>query len=776
MRNDRAKVSIIIPVYNVETYLPMCIESVINQTMHDLEIICVNDGSTDSSLEIINSYAESDNRIIVLTGPNRGYGHAINCGLQIAKGEYIAIVESDDYVSVDMFEKLYNAACEYDYPDIVKSDYVRFFATEKGNTEELVSICPQKEMYKSKAKIVDNPQFFNTAIINQVGIYKRFVFEKYGIKLNESPGAAFQDNGLWFQIFLYSETIVCLDEAYYMYRTDREDSSTNVTSYENAMCIFGEWEFIQGILSTYSGENFYTYLQAYSLRCFTSMHFHFTRVKEEYKLLFLLKFSEVINRLYELNIFKIDLLSPHQCADLVMIKDNPKGYYYDWCARNVVEFCDYTLGERIDECNKHFEKLTYMTRGKRENTIPKVSIIIPVYNAEKYLLRCLKSIEIQTLDDYEIICIDDGSTDKSLDMLIAYSMQNCRVTVQTQSNSGAGIARNRGIDLARGVFVSFIDPDDEYPDEFTLEKLYETAICKNVDICGGNMIVFEPNRVYRNEKITFNCEGYINYCEWQQQYGYTQFIYSRKLLIENGLSFPSYLRFQDPPFLVSVMSKAKKFYVINRDVYKYNWDPSHFCWNERRVNDLIRGITDCISMSAEEGLEKLHLDSVNTLEKVFAERILNNFGKSFETIRLLAIAESKVDFKLLNEADEIHAPKYHLSILDRALEMILNYVPKGYVGPNGTQKRIDIIDSCNELRMKIVMIETSLSYRIGIWLTGGKKRAKKRGEWFDYSDLMFADKKFSISDFEGERARLEKIYWGLFESKAYKKGRLFTKK
>ena len=102
------KISIIIPCYNVEKYIKQCLESVVNQTLKDIEIICINDGSTDSTLEILREYENRDNRIKVISKQNSGYGASMNIGLETAKGEYVGIVESDDYVELNIFQTLYN--------------------------------------------------------------------------------------------------------------------------------------------------------------------------------------------------------------------------------------------------------------------------------------------------------------------------------------------------------------------------------------------------------------------------------------------------------------------------------------------------------------------------------------------------------------------------------------------------------------------------------------------------------------------------------------------
>ena len=119
-----AKVSVIVPEYNVEVYLAECLDSILKQTLKDLEIICINDGSTDKSPEILAEYAKKDSRIIVINQENKGPGSARNKGLEIATGEYVAFVDSDDWIDKDYYEKLYNTAVKYN-AEIACSGYKR---------------------------------------------------------------------------------------------------------------------------------------------------------------------------------------------------------------------------------------------------------------------------------------------------------------------------------------------------------------------------------------------------------------------------------------------------------------------------------------------------------------------------------------------------------------------------------------------------------------------------------------------------------------------------
>ena len=116
------RVSVIVPVYNTAKYLRQCLQSLREQTLKDIEIICVNDGSTDDSRQIIDEVTAADNRFKSIHKNNTGYGHSVNMGIRAAQGQYIGIVESDDFAEPDMFRSLYNAA-ERNQVDFVKGNY-----------------------------------------------------------------------------------------------------------------------------------------------------------------------------------------------------------------------------------------------------------------------------------------------------------------------------------------------------------------------------------------------------------------------------------------------------------------------------------------------------------------------------------------------------------------------------------------------------------------------------------------------------------------------------
>ena len=241
------KVSVILPIYNVSAYLRECLDSVIAQTLKELEIICVNDGSTDDSLDIIREYAAKDPRIVVITGPNGGYGKAMNKGLDRATGEYVGIVEPDDYIAPDMYESLYRVASENDL-DFVKSDFYRFSRDEQGQEHrEYVTIDRAvKRRYGRLLNPSEEPDCIRFTMNTWTGIYRRDFLEAFHIRHHETPGASFQDNGFFFQTFIYAKRAMIVNQAYYRNRRDNPNSS--VKSKEKVYCMNIEYDFIRDIL------------------------------------------------------------------------------------------------------------------------------------------------------------------------------------------------------------------------------------------------------------------------------------------------------------------------------------------------------------------------------------------------------------------------------------------------------------------------------------------------------------------------------------------------
>ncbi|MDE7431154.1 MAG: glycosyltransferase [Lachnospiraceae bacterium] len=218
------KVSVVIPVYNALPYLKECMDSVLAQSLEGFEIICINDGSTDDSLTSLRKYALADERIKIITKDNRGYGHTVNLGIRQAEGEYISIIEPDDYIEKDMLQTLYETAKQYEL-DVVSADY-RWFYDEAGRRVfEKHVIYNDRKMY---GKVLDPRKDIKVVqgqYINPAGLFrKKFLLER-NIVHNETAGAAFQDRGFCFLSLIQAERLMVLSCAFYNYRHDNPASS-----------------------------------------------------------------------------------------------------------------------------------------------------------------------------------------------------------------------------------------------------------------------------------------------------------------------------------------------------------------------------------------------------------------------------------------------------------------------------------------------------------------------------------------------------------------------
>ncbi len=326
MGKNSPKVSLVVPIYNVERYLRQCLDSCIRQTMKEIEIICVDDGSTDRSFEIVKQYAKRDKRIVPITKKNAGYGNSMNIGMERANGEYIGIVESDDYVETNMCAALYEAAKKYDL-DVVKSDYL-IFKTEKGKEKTSYErTCTEAGYYNKVLIPARNKVIFSFQMNTWTGLYRAQFLRENGIRHNETPGAAYQDNGFWFQTLSLARTVMFINRAFYHYRQDNPNSSIN--SKGKVFCMNEEYAFIhdfilghpfvkQNFLYEYFKKKFFNYMHTYE------------RIADQYKLEFLERFSAELKEAQASKEIDFTKIPDSWIMSMTLrIADDYKRFYYD---------------------------------------------------------------------------------------------------------------------------------------------------------------------------------------------------------------------------------------------------------------------------------------------------------------------------------------------------------------------------------------------------------------------------------------------------------------
>lgn len=240
------EISILVPVYNTEKYLKRCMDSIINQTFSDIEIICMDDGSTDTSGDLLDQYAQQDSRVRVFHKENGGYGNTMNQAISLACGKYIGIVESDDYIRPEMYEKLYGLMQRYPL-DFVKSDFWRLWDREDGS--EQIAYRKLTEEQNIYNRVLDPNEEWNSYYIEKFtwnALYRKDFLLENQIRYNETAGASYQDNGFWFQTFYFAKKVMFLDEAFYCYKQDNPNSSVNSNKKTYAMKV--EYDYIRDFL------------------------------------------------------------------------------------------------------------------------------------------------------------------------------------------------------------------------------------------------------------------------------------------------------------------------------------------------------------------------------------------------------------------------------------------------------------------------------------------------------------------------------------------------
>ena len=490
---NQIKVSVIIPVYNVEQYLPKCLASVVRQTLQEIEIICVNDGSIDNCLKILEEFKSKDKRIKIINKENGGLGSARNAGFEIARGEYISFIDSDDYIDENFLELLYNEAKEDD-ADVACSGIKR---ENDGETHFLIN-------YSQTVITDDIYQKINVSKATQFSfvwnkIYKHAFLKENKLKFMQD--IVFEDLVYTPQIMIKSNTLVTVPDTFYHY-VKREKS------------IFQDKE----------------------------------NVDLEKDKLFALK--------YMCEYYKNAGIDFNQVPTLLKTYERVKGANVDEIKESVPE------------------KTEKPKRVKLDNSY-KISVIIPVYNSEKYISECLDSVIDQSLKDIEIICVNDGSEDNSLNILNEYASKDNRIKVISQPHTvnGAGSARNRGIEIARGKYISFVDSDDYIEPNF-LQKMYEVAEEYDADIaCSGIIretenenkiqLKFEEIKVSDNPDDNLKVSKSLPYpYPWNK-------IYKREFIVSYGIKYVEDIYYEDYIFTPLVITKAEKLISVPDVFYHY---------------------------------------------------------------------------------------------------------------------------------------------------------------------------------------------------------------
>lgn len=551
-------ISVIVPVFNAEDFLHVCLNSLLNQSYQDFEVICVEDGSTDSSLEILEYFSNKDYRIKILKNEyNRGPGYSRNKGLDVAQGEYILFLDADDWFSFNALQILAENVEAYNV-DLVLFKHICY---NQESNDFLI-----KESYEDNLIAKFKNRSFNHFEMNKLNLfgmstsiwnkfYSKSFLDKNNVRFS-NENIIYEDIPFNFNVLTSSMNISIINDCIYNFRV--KNDSLKPFSVENIFDIFEIHKLNLNIFL--DNIQLYTYYKNQILNyIFEDLNCKYNKLNEKFKERF---FREVQN------LFKS------------FIKDF--GLYND--------ILKYVSDNILD--NFKFDEIV-----KSLQNPPKISIIVPIYNTDKELPNVLESIEHQTinLNDIEIILVDDCSNDNCAKIIDDFSKKHVNVVpIHLYKNSGSpSKPRNIGIQNANSDYIMFQDSDDCFTHE-ACELLLKTITEEDVDIVTGMWrrndegkfkVACSPWDVILNYNENVNLEEMVTKDRllkiklnsiddnplFLKDYALNSKIFKKSLLINNNIKFPVDLNGgEDSVVLFNSFINANGIVFINKIIYDYN--------------------------------------------------------------------------------------------------------------------------------------------------------------------------------------------------------------
>lgn len=552
-------VSVVVPAYNAEQHLDRCVTSLVGQTHRNLEIIIVDDGSTDSTGSRADAWAEKDGRVQVIHQQNGGLGPARNAGMRAAKGKYIGFVDPDDYVDIDMFGDLAEALEGSPSCDMAKCGVAVEYAYAVSDADRE----SRQSYFADSVKGVIRPGF---DVVNDTDacaadkLYRAEFLRKNGIVFPE--GINDGDEAFFFAVFCRARNCYYLPRNHYHYLCKEDASAAGRLRQKTAGA--GElpealkvYAFVAELLEREKRQDLLGVLYRHMADCVQ----RFAGTPAEGAMS-----DGAAQILWKTHAFYY--------ADLICGVD-----------RQEVQSRVYELMNRVAEpCAVQMEMPAAWfpcTPPPEARMVerPSVSFIVPVYNVEKYIAGALESLRRQTLPDFEVICIDDGSIDDSGKVLDFYSRIDSRIKVWHLENGGVSRARNFGIEKARGKYIAFLDGDDRLHSRMAARTVL-TAACDDLEAVLFDFQCFaydsmEPvghywrlarhigdfprDRVFSPVELS-TLSVYGSSCV---------FLWNREFLLSTKEVFPQIKLGEDFVWVLSVLSKLRRMRVLNVSFYVY---------------------------------------------------------------------------------------------------------------------------------------------------------------------------------------------------------------
>lgn len=729
------KVSILVPCCNVEKFVSQCLDSIIAQTLKDIEIICINDGSKDSTPEILKQYASKDRRIQLIDKPNSGYGDSMNKGLSVARGEYIGIVESDDYIEPDMFESLYNTAKKFG-ADIVKSSFWLYWAERAEN--QFYECLPIDEC--NKVLVPSNykdGRLFRLKPSIWSAIYSRSFLIDNNISFLPTPGASYQDTSFTFKAFSLCKKFVMIHDAFLHYRQDNANSSVNNAD-KKAYCVCDEYaeidKFVSG--SSQKDELYPIYAAAFYDACIW-MYEKLSVIKRfEFLKHISPWFGKIVKDIGADKIYFGDEWWKRR--DIQRIAKDPFEYHM-W--RNVERYeqsgSQFSYKKTSTPLNNFNELLADRKKNFKSGFEPMYSVIVPIYNCEKYLRSCLESLLFQTYKDFEVICVNDGSTDNSLAIAEEYAQLDRRFIVVNNENAGPSVARNIGIELARGKYIMFLDSDDYYSENALerIKKVFADSDQAEAVLFGTNIfpmsprasewhynVLTTPDRYFKRiDQLTLLTTPYLKVYTWR-------FCFSREFINKNNIRFQSQYKYgEDAIFVLTALPKLNGLVCISDKLYNYRHFRPDSLMNQinkdyiKYTKEQLRALKAIITVSIKTfGVPSVELleyscdfiySCISNCPEPQRTRYIGDFVKLIKRKRLSKYADKASDnckgfwLYCVNRIKEIRSLKTRLMPLKRAIS---RFVPPSRTQFNDRMSNLE--NMLNESRRNSEVLTDRINY------------------------------------------------------------------
>lgn len=553
------KVSVIIPCYNAQKYIGQCIDSLLCQTLSDFEIICVDDGSTDETPVILKGYAERDSRVKVLEQKNLYAGVARNKGLAAAEGEYVIFLDGDDFFAENMLETACRAADEKEADAVIFGfrrfdDKKQIFFPKDENPR--IDLIPDTDVFC--AKDIPDDIFRITSPAPWTKLFRRSFVEKTGLQFQELPNS----NDFFFILSALSmaERICAVGEALTFYRVNMA-TSIQGSKHKNPLCFL---EAIDALYAQLNKTGLYGILEkAFQTVALSSAHYNLRSASTDKARMAVLEALGSSGN-------SVNALLGHEEE----YYSNAGSFKHAATINSAVE--QYRNIKNTKQKADTLPVIPYRSENK-----PAVSVIIPVYNTGDYLHATLESICNQSLKEIEIICINDGSTDDSLDILKGWAEKDSRISLWTQENAGLSCTRNSGVKIAQGKYVYFMDSDDILESD-ALELLCKKAEADNLDVVYFDADVFCEEEELEDHVEKYNYKRSKEYSEVYEGQELFKTLYNngeyfpsaclqmlRKDFIEElGLSFHPGIIHEDNAFTFTAIINAQRASHINRPFFR----------------------------------------------------------------------------------------------------------------------------------------------------------------------------------------------------------------